>query len=39
MSLDGEFREVTNIISYTTGGFTVALADIFNFSGVEITQF
>jgi len=39
MSLDGDFLEVTNIISYTTGGFTVALADIFNFSGLANPQY
>lgn len=39
IALDGDFREVTNIISYTTGGFTVAVADIFNFSGVANPQY
>lgn len=33
MSLDGNFREVSKIISYTTGNFNVTLLDIFNFSG------
>lgn len=32
MSLDGNYREVSKIASYTTGNFTITLLDIFNFS-------
>ena len=39
IAIDGDFREVTNIISYSTGGFTVSLADIFNFSGLANPQY
>ena len=33
LSVDGSFREVSQIISYSTGGFNVTLLDIFNFTG------
>jgi hypothetical protein len=35
LSVDGRYREVSQIISYTTGRFSVTLLDIFNFSGQD----
>jgi hypothetical protein len=35
LSVDGRYREVSQIISYSSGGFSVTLLDIFNFSGLE----
>ncbi|MFW5708531.1 MAG: hypothetical protein ACOCX0_01760 [Bacteroidota bacterium] len=34
LSLDGQYREVSKIISYSTGNFSVTLLDIFNFTGL-----
>lgn len=33
LSVDGKYKEVTNIISYKKGNFKVTLCDIYNFSG------
>lgn len=35
LSLDGQYKEVTQIISYSTGDFSLTLIDIFNFSGAH----
>ena len=32
LSVDGSYKEVSQIISYSTGGFNITLLDIFNFS-------
>jgi hypothetical protein len=33
LSVDGNYKEVSQIISYSTGGFNITLLDIFNFTG------
>ena len=33
LSVDGSYKEVSQIISYSTGGFNITLLDIFNFTG------
>lgn len=33
MSVDGQYKEVSQIISYSAGNFSITLLDIFNFSG------
>ncbi len=35
LSIDGKYKEVTNIISYKKENFEVTFRDIFNFSGVD----
>ncbi|MDZ7777251.1 MAG: hypothetical protein U5L09_17375 [Bacteroidales bacterium] len=35
LSLNGEYKEVTPVISYSTGNFSATLIDINNFSGLE----
>jgi hypothetical protein len=39
MSVDGNYKEVSQIISYSTGGLSVTLLDIFNFTGIEKPEF
>jgi len=39
MSVNGNYREVSHIISYETGGFNITLLDIFNFSGQDNPEF
>ena len=39
MSVNGSYREVSQIISFETGGFNITLLDIFNFSGQENPEF
>lgn len=34
MSVDGDYREVSQIVSYSAGNFNITLLDIFNFSGL-----
>lgn len=33
LSVDGQYKEVSQIVSYTTGNFNITLLDIFNFTG------
>lgn len=33
LSVDGRYKEVSKIVSYSSGGFSIILLDIFNFSG------
>ncbi|MFN3556789.1 MAG: hypothetical protein ACK4VN_12575 [Bacteroidales bacterium] len=33
LSLDGQYKEVSQIISYSSGNFNITLLDIFNFTG------
>jgi hypothetical protein len=35
MSLDGKYREVTNVVSYAHKNFSATLIDIYNFSGIQ----
>ncbi len=39
MSVDGNYKEVTHIVSYVKNGFGITYTDIFNFSGVKNVEF
>lgn len=39
LSVDGQYTEVSHIISYTTGNFNVTLLDIFSFTGNPAADF